>query len=172
MPEGLVLATGESGEGLVANSAEVQPARMERRAFSRIDLTPLVGVLLVLFVVLLAIHPGPTVGADVVQNPSDPAPGNPPLTLNPVLVHVSRTGAVAVDGKPSSFSGLAADVAKRRAELSEESPGVPHPSFGIYVDADNDAPYDQAFQAYRTLQRAGYRVAYGQRYLNDQPRQR
>lgn len=145
---------------------------MRPHRFSRLDLTPLIGVLLVLLVVVLIVQPLPKVGADVAQNPGDLVRINPKPRLKPVFVYISRSGAVSVDGQPSSLDGLVADVAARRSGLAKQSPGVEQPTFGVYVDADNDTPYDEVFQAYATLERGGFKVAYAQRYLDERPRER
>ena len=138
---------------------------------SRIDLTPLVGVLLAIFAVLAAIQPQPAVGADVGMYPADPPVGHPPRRPDPVMIYVSSTGQISLNGKPSSQNRLVADVASLRGSPEDSSPSSRQRPQFVFLDADNLAAYGAVFDVYRALETAGVDVIYNTRNPEDQPRE-
>lgn len=120
---------------------------MGNKPFSRMDLTPLVGVLLALFAMLIAVGlPSGEADAGDLNAPGctlGPPPGSP---LPPMAAVVSvQSGGIFVGQSRVTFLGL-----------PEAVRAYPSSRRGVFVRADADVDYARVFAVYQRLEANGF----------------
>lgn len=121
--------------------------RFEARPIAAVNLTPLVPVLLAVFAVIaIAGGSAPSRSLDLAVAPGDPGPlcnACPPPAR---VMSVKRNGVLFLDEKSVSLG---------QAERLLRSGDRSNPE--VWVRADADVPYAQAFEAMQSVKRAGFR---------------
>ncbi len=129
---------------------------MPGKPFSRIDLTPMVGVLLALFAAAATVGPSSSeADAFDLDHPGCRLP--PPdvdqgARLKALLVSANSDGSVSLNERRMSRAAFATEL--RHLAALRRAPGV-------WVRADADVSYGEVFGLYREIERAGLAAEIG-----------
>lgn len=115
-----------------------------------INITPLVGVMLLLLLVFMVTGSAPTASIKL-DNPPGDWFGPPPPGPQQVFINVEPGHKLYIRAKPTSLKTLVTDVGA--------AVGGPHPTDEfLFVRAGRDVPYGDFMTVMSTLKHAGYNV--------------
>jgi len=124
-------------------------------AMARIDLTPVVGVLLALLTMVMITTPVVNTAWEMDQSPLNGMYGDGPA-WDPVFVTVGATGGLMIGGAAASQETLARDVCAAQYDArGSECHRRP-----IFIRGDTEARYADILSTMQALKAAGFKVAF------------
>ncbi|AKF09873.1 ExbD/TolR family protein [Sandaracinus amylolyticus] len=110
-----------------------------------INITPLVDVVLVLLIIFMVIAPMLTPDLDVTL-PSEPTDHGPPPDANPIVVEVTESGALEIDGQPVAREAATSTLRGLLGAAREKT---------VFVRVHDDAMFRDAIAAMDIARGAG-----------------
>lgn len=123
-----------------------RPGRFDVGEASAINVTPLVGVMLLLVLTFMIAAPLATSSISLNTAPADRFGNEPPPAI---WIHIGQDQKLSIDGKPSSLKTLTADV---RSMSHSSNPTA----WQVLIRADRAVPYKDVVAVMGVLKRAGY----------------